>query len=437
MIESIEPLGVVIDECTVPGETRADDVVPAHPNGIQLSRDRWLVLYASRGFRGLDDDRSIIFQLRLGSPLGAIIKEGCFAQTIDDWQPIDDGKKYVKQFGHPVGFGVPKGALINGKPAPHANVFAATWRVNPRILDPSGKYLMYWDEIQPPPVDCVEWIQFRLNERENDLEIIQPATRLRERGYEAGPAFCRHESAKVMNQSFVQPVPLNTSADEWIAVEHFGHRLAAVRFTFDRALGRYAWTQTGPVLNDGNALGLIEASTLRFGSDFLISGRTPWGDLRLAWMRTSDPFGKPPAMLLNGDIKSDSPQTSYAFPDGVVRVMTGDQSISPYRQLRCPLYMWDIDPAHDLHASNRRVVFDTVAAGLPLPLATNPTIDMAKLLPHGGGREGFILHRVRPDSMNFPSVVTPNVITPEEKRACAIYGVKVVYDQAYEGEWRF
>ncbi|MEI8310734.1 MAG: hypothetical protein WCH98_08260, partial [Verrucomicrobiota bacterium] len=62
MIERIEPKGMFIDGCTLEGETRADDVFPAHPNAIPLAHDRWLVLYSTRGFEGIDDERSIIYQ---------------------------------------------------------------------------------------------------------------------------------------------------------------------------------------------------------------------------------------------------------------------------------------------------------------------------------------------------------------------------------------
>jgi len=48
-----------IESCPLPGETRAEGAVPAHPNGLQIAKDRYLVLYATRSFRGTDDDRRI------------------------------------------------------------------------------------------------------------------------------------------------------------------------------------------------------------------------------------------------------------------------------------------------------------------------------------------------------------------------------------------
>src|SRR5687767_5372932 len=118
-IERIEHKGMLIADSTVAGERRADGSVPAHPNGIRVSRTRWLILYATRSFRGVDDDRSILWQLRDRSPAGPLLSEGPFATSVNDWDPLGDGRPCVKQHGHPVAFGVPKGALIGGQPAPH------------------------------------------------------------------------------------------------------------------------------------------------------------------------------------------------------------------------------------------------------------------------------------------------------------------------------
>ena len=49
MIERVECMGKLVHACSIAGETRADDVFPGHPNGIPLSRNRWLILYATRG----------------------------------------------------------------------------------------------------------------------------------------------------------------------------------------------------------------------------------------------------------------------------------------------------------------------------------------------------------------------------------------------------
>ncbi len=143
MIRAIEHQGVLIREAGLPGETRAEDIVPAHPNGTQVSRNRWLLVYATRGFRGVDDDLSILYQLRSKTPDGTLVAEGVLAKWIDDWDPLGDGNHYVKQHGHPVVFGVPKGALVQGQPAPSANCFVAKWRQCARVLDPDTGHLVH------------------------------------------------------------------------------------------------------------------------------------------------------------------------------------------------------------------------------------------------------------------------------------------------------
>ena len=117
-IERIDHLGKLIEECGLEGERRSDQVVPAHPSGIQLSENRWLILYATRMFRGTDDDTSIIYQIRENTPDGRLIKEGMIQPSITDWDALGDGRRFVKQHGHPSVFGVPKGAEIGGRQAP-------------------------------------------------------------------------------------------------------------------------------------------------------------------------------------------------------------------------------------------------------------------------------------------------------------------------------
>src|ERR1700675_4542024 len=92
-IASIEHKGVLIHDCPLPGETRRDDCVPAHPNGIPVSRDKWLIVYATRKFRGVDDDASIVYHLRAGAPDGNLIREGMISRSVDDWDAFGDGKE--------------------------------------------------------------------------------------------------------------------------------------------------------------------------------------------------------------------------------------------------------------------------------------------------------------------------------------------------------
>jgi hypothetical protein len=78
MISTIEFKGKLLEECMLPGERYADDVFPGHPNGMLLSRNVWMLVYCTRGWRAVDDDRSVVYQLRRGGLDGTLIKEGFF-----------------------------------------------------------------------------------------------------------------------------------------------------------------------------------------------------------------------------------------------------------------------------------------------------------------------------------------------------------------------
>ena len=183
MIERIEPLGRLIADCPFPGETRADDVWPAHPNAIQVSKDRFLVVYATRGYRGGDDDLSIVYQLRAGALDGPVLAERMVASTRNDWEPFGDSAHYVLQNGHPAAFGVPRGALIGGKPAPNANLFVIKWHYLARYLDPDTGILVS-NHDTPGLMERtlrVGWTQLRLNDAADDLEIVYGPPSVRRR----------------------------------------------------------------------------------------------------------------------------------------------------------------------------------------------------------------------------------------------------------------
>lgn len=203
-----EHRGLLIGDSTLPGETRADDVFAAHPNGIQVSRNRWLLLYATRGFRGTDDDRSIVYQLRRDAPDGPVVTEGMLARSINNWDPFGEGQQYVKQHGHPVGFGVPRGAWIDGEPASHANLFVVKWRVLGLVLDQKTGEI-HFDSQLAQRTQGVEWTQLRLNQNEDDMEIVRAPAPMRQRGYEFGEAFCSAEQPGWMNQTYTQAIPFN------------------------------------------------------------------------------------------------------------------------------------------------------------------------------------------------------------------------------------
>lgn len=439
-LESITHQGILVRDCTIPGETRQDDVTPAHPNGIPASKNRWLLIYATRAFRGVDDDTSIVYQIRDRTPDGPLIKEGYLVRSRSDWDPLGDGRPCIMQHGHPVLFGVPRGTLAGGKPAPSANVFVAKWRKVARRYDKVRKYVEHGsaDRELSERTQAVEWMQFRLNRTEDGIEVIQPVAVLRQKGHESGP-ICG-APVKHMNQSFTQAVPYTRDGTEWADCNHFdGRRVAALKYRYNPKMGRYEWTQIGPLAGGpGNPIG--EASLARYGERWVISARRERG---AAWVLAEDPFGPLPAAVLPAEPATNVPLTAYTGPDGVLRLFTGDRTISPYQNGRDPLYCWEVDPDASFGVSNRRVVYDSVKAGLPIRPGASPKVDMCKLLPHAGGRVQYLIYRVSIRAFNHPYVGSAGVVSgipianAGEKAACAIYYAKITYTESFPSLWEF
>ncbi len=453
---TVEPLGRLIDECSLPGERRADDVFPAHPNGLQASRRTWLLLYATRGWRAVDDDRSIVYQLRRGAPDGELVTEGVLAASADDWDATGDGTPCVRQHGHPVLFGMPRGARLAGQEPAHAGLFVAKWRIKAMgRLDPATGTVSrdhdLWERTQG--VQCV---QFRLNAREDGIEIVQPAAELRQEGWEQGARFCAAD-VRWMNQTFTQAVPYaeDGAADgsqwvdgtQWVDVNHFdGGRVAALRYRFDAAAGVYRWTDTGPLVAGPGPWRHSEASIARSDDGWLIASTADRdGDHATGWVRTADPFGDVSDLTLAADPPTSSPRTLYRCPDGVLRLLSGDPHASPYGLGRNPLYLWDVDP-RTLRTSRRREIFDCVASGT-LPRETDPVADMGKLLPHAGGRAQWVVWRVRTrnvhhtyaDPTEGARVASAYGFPPlrdEWKEPQGIYYGRIMYDGDLPGLWR-
>lgn len=439
MIESIEVKGKLIHECGIEGERRRDDVYPGHPNGCQLSKNRWLLIYATRGWRNVDDDRSIVYQLRADKPDGTLIREGLLRQSINTWDPDGDGSNYIRQHGHPVVFGLPKGALIDGKPAPNANLFTARWRRNNygRVNPATGLvHERIKDEVERRL--RVEEVQFRLNDRQDDIEMLCPVKVSTELGFEErlDSEFCSRGSFAWMNQNYTQPVPFNHDATEWIAMDHFpGGAVAAVKYRFNPQLNLYQWVETGPLLTS-EGWEHIETSIARIVGGWLICTRSHClGQVRGAngFVTTPDPFESLPQPVFNRYRPNRTPITLYHCPDGEIRIFTGDPEVSPYRNARNPLYCWKVN-MESFNVSECREIFDCIGKGL-LPKESSPKSEMCKLLPHGGGREQYLVWRVRAMNIGVAGYHGLPAITEEMKESHGIYYASIRYTEDQPGIW--
>lgn len=440
--QTMEPGGFFIRECSLPGETRRDWVVPRQANALQVSRQRWLIVYGTHGYRGVDDERSVVYQLRDGGPEGRVLREGFLARALDDWRPDGvpappAGTAYFKQLGHVVAFGVPRGAKVGGEVPPHANRFVACWRVLGRPLDVGKGYLgrSMAGSALDRETRYVEWIQCRLNDREDDIEVTQPARRLRQQGFEEGERFCSHADAGWMNQAFVPHVPLGDDHREWAVCNHFDRgRLALLKFRFDLKADRYAWVETGPWLSAAKAA-LSEASLVQSGDGtWLVSARTAG---KVGWASSREPFREWTPFVFPEDPHCSAPHTSWRCADGVVRIFTGDRVASPQRYDRDPLYQWDV-AGWPPQIGSRQLIFDTRAAGLPFRPAVRSKADFPMLLPHQG-RTQLVVFGVNTRGYLFPYDGQPSIVPINEREldASGLYFARLTYVSAPPPRWRF
>jgi hypothetical protein len=451
MITSIEPQGVLVKDCSLPGEDKADDVFPAHPCTLQLSRDRWLLLYATRSVGCHDHDHSIVYQLRADAPVGRVLREGFLRQTTNDWDPFGDGSRYVCLLRHPMGFGVPKGALIGGQPAPNANLFVAEWtRSAAGTLDAKTQIYDYDPKLERSTLHS-EWCQFRLNEKGDDIEILQAPQMMRQRGYEAPGSFCSEKAATFMVHSLVPPVPFNDHCTEWAETNHLSSGIAAIKFRFNSETNLYEWVETGPPIGEVEGFEISEGVLARHKDQWIIGvrpriileGNTPdWAGVKArdrghtGWIKTDDPFAPLPPVKVVQSPHREAPWTLFRCADGVLRMFSGEFKNSPYGQRRDPLYTWDVDTT-DFSVSNERVVFDSVQAGVFPDDAMPRSTCFANLMPHAGGNVQYVSHRVL--CFRYLAGVVPGepALTPEQLDKFGLYYSKITYDADCAATWDF
>lgn len=455
----IAPAGKLVHDCGIPGQGRSSGAFPAHPNGIRLSRDRFLLLYATRGWRGVDEDRSIIYQIRAGAFNGRVLKEGLLAATSDDWDPLGDGSRYFRAHGHPGGFGVPKGARIGGRAAPHANLFVLTWYQYARAFSAP-------DRLERPLADAsariggktrsVQHVHVRLNDAGDDIELLDPVSDL------VAPDLSPDDPrARRINLTYIQAQPYDGSATEWVhqfmpgwpdPKQPDAAGPAAVRFRYNAGRHRYEWVETGPRFFP-HGLEAGEGSIVRLRDGWAMYARPAKdANLPLLWARLDDPFRRPARQVFSkpraGQPIVRGPISAYVCADGRIRVFTGSREISPYRNRRHPLYCWEADPYADFALTRRQVAFDILAVDPGIRPESEPIADMAKVLPHSGGRTQWLVHRFRTESINYrrerPASTNPEpqfrispAVTEHERDAHGIYLARIDYDQDWPDEWRF
>ncbi|MDA7920599.1 hypothetical protein N9B73_02485 [Verrucomicrobiales bacterium] len=358
---NIEARGKLIDDCTLEGEQKKDWLHPSHPYCAQLSAGRFLWIYQTRGFSGVDSEHLIIYQLRSDTPDGPFLKEGFISRYREDWEVHRDGRKFIKSHGHPNVTGVPKGVVDDkGRAYPSENMFLATWYVIPATRD------LQTGVVDRVDANQLESIHFRLNDEESDIEFLDDEITIwREKGFERGGIVCSVEPRQTsVNQWLVPATALDERKTRWVDTYHFGKGIAAVEIAFDEASRLYQWVRTGKLVNEHVRGKLMEGSLNRLGPDDWVLGARArghhWGKgaygYCVAWYRTSDPFAGFGESTYTKVPSSYCPKPSHLCPDGVLRVMSGH--LGGGNTKRNPLFCWDVDPENGFAVSNERMLLD-------------------------------------------------------------------------------
>ncbi len=441
----IQYKGPLISDTCIPGEGKSEGITPEISSCVQVSKDKWLILFGTSDPRGHDTSRSIFYQIRKNGPDGEIIKEDIIEKARSGWDPHGMGRNLWKVNALPKVFGVPKGALLNGKAIPSANHFVARWFVRAAmekddiLLNPW--YPQEWPadiKIMDYETSCqgLEWMQFRLNDAEDDIEITSSTKQLRQKGYEDSLALssippCESKGGTWvrMHHGFGNTVPYNEDYSEWIDICQFEEKIAAVRYTFNPDTGLYEWTETGKG-HHRSGMNWSEASINRINDDWVISVRAYNQEGQTVWYKTLDPFE---SFGDNIDINCNcAPRISYVCADGILRLFSSGKITPIGGNARNPLNCFDVNPA-DFSYSNKQVVLDCRKEDLPFYM---PFADHAMLYPYAGGKKQIVTFRVITHKQTCRQADEPEV-TAEELEKSGVHYSELIYDQEFPLPWEF
>jgi hypothetical protein len=107
--------------------------------------------------------------------------------------------------------------------------------------------------------------------------------------------------------------------------------------------------------------------------------------------------------------------------------------------VRIPLHLLNIGPDDGFRVTGSRVIFDSIEEGLPIAVDAAPTIHFCRLLPHMGGRTGFLTYFVRPRTLKHPKPAGryKGLLKSEEMLASGVYYSEITYERDYPPEWEF
>lgn len=404
---TFEPIGPLIQSSQFPGERRSDNVSPHAASGCQIANDRWILLFYTRGYRVVDEERSVLYQIREGKPDGKVLREGMLAPSDAFGSP-----NQILIHGHAVVWGVPMGAQADGQPLPNANHFCAKWYTKEVTVTPGNvraKVHGMW----------VEWMQFKYDPECEDIRIVQPITK----------ANCGHTP-------LAGPVRLDPKGMTWVdlcSAHAPGANLEVVKaasiqpvkYAWDSETGRYRITDKGSAWETG--VPVFEGTMARAGKGWVSIARVRGGKGLVA-THSDDPFSCAgnPRHLGQGTVGSMQKMV-FRCADGKLRVFSGVGG-------RSVAWSWELDPKI-LSLSNQTLVWNADKLDVPYEAGSGRVIDVYTLLPHAGGREQYLLYGFSPKALDYP--YTGKLVGESAKDAAGVYYAKLIYPHDYPGEWQF
>jgi hypothetical protein len=430
MITSVTYKGPFIPEAPFDGERSSDGMTPNYAQGLQVSRDRWLILYDTVDSKGRDCWRSIFYQLRADGPDGDVIMNGQLF-GMESITTLSDGTDVLRSNGQPGIFGVPEGAVIDGQTPAHANVFAVSWygcvvgRKDGDLARINAHPELTADELKP----YHELMHVRLNDAEDDIEIISERQRLE-----------TPDGGHLYGHGWAQPVADNADATRWIdsfsgrgAAKDdlvFGSCVGIIAYEWNAESERYALVRVGDFFPVKEGLTVSETNLVKVGDGHYVLGVRSFNEGgHTYWYRADDPFGDWGEYTVTPDTFGQR----YAFlcGDGVLRSILNRRDLSPYDQRRNPLYCFDVNPV-DRTYSNQRVLMDAKELGLPFEEAF---LDHVHLYAPVNGKQIMSVRTItakqvwRSDDGEYPS--------DEEMKLAGIHHLELEYDEPCEATWTF
>ncbi|MFA6290761.1 MAG: hypothetical protein WC637_03210 [Victivallales bacterium] len=453
MISSITYRGALVKEPSVQGERKCDSVVPTHPAIAQASRKRWIIFFSTLDLRGWDGVKSIVYQLRSNTPDGPVIREGLIVSSEDNWELPGVNGLFSKRCGTPVVFGVPKGAVANGRLLENNNLFVLKWYRSAFLKRDDGVVLSPWHAGHWKKEDAslreaaiktirLEWLQFRLNENEDDIEIVHGPELVCQKGYGGDEVFSSLGAGYTMIHALTPPAPEDGSLTHWIEYDTFekvslNHpypphgRVAPVRYVFNREKRLYEWIDTGNLIQLENRV-IGEASIIKNDHGWIIACRDFSTDGVTCWIKTGHPFESGAHDVYfspQGEGPRQGPRHAYLCADGTLRLFGNESALRvPSRN---PLFSWDVNE-RDFSLANRRTVLDAQAEGLPF---SKPYVDFCKLSPIRDNRQYLIFRCINSQTVRGASeAVMPS---GQELAASGIHYAEIKYEGDFPDTWSF